>query len=158
MLKGTQEGQGGVVSFICNNIYKLLSYPFDPLSEQSTPSEASEAPALEVSREGQFQAYVNNRMNILVMWVQHMKLREINTAKQHLEFFLYDMEHHFVDPYAGREIRNAFRWLKVYVRIYPEVFRKNRAQRAYEMIASIYDALGFKFPLAEREDHDRLAP
>lgn len=141
----TEMGKGLIV-FICNQLNKLLSYgtainSFVPNAQVSR---------LEVDRDEQFDAYVNNRLFVLIMWVRSVKQRK-NTAsgKQHLEFFLHDMEHHFVDPHAGKEVRDAFRWLKAYVKVYPHVSKKDKTQKAYEMIKTVYEALGIKFPLIE---------
>jgi len=116
------------VSLICNKIYKLVS-PY------------SEAASVAIDREHQFAAYVNNRICVLTMWVRAPRERKAE-AKYQLLDFLHDMEHHFVDPYVDKKIRFAFKWIRTYVRIYPiGAFKKNRSQKAYEMIRILYEGL-----------------
>ena len=135
------DSRRGLIALVCNKINNILSFPsgLAPLGYSG-----HDEVTLEVDREGQFAAYVHNRMNILLIWIQHMSKRDITEHKRHLEFFLHDMEHHFVDPYVDKKLRVAFRWIKVYIKIYPAVFKKDRTQRAYEMVGRIYEALGIE--------------
>ena len=134
----------GIVSFICNNIYKIIS---SGQSQGFAPLDS-----LQVGRDDQFTAYVNNRMNILLMWVQQINKKDLTDAKLHTKFFLHDMEHHFVDSYVEKRIRDAFRWLKAYVKVYPNKF-DDRSSRALEMIALVYEGLGIPFKMASSQ-HD----
>jgi hypothetical protein len=131
--------RGGFIAFVCRSIYTILSTSFERFGFAADESGAS---PLEVDRDGQFRAFVNNRMYILILWVQRPVKR-----REHLEFFLHDMAHHFVDPYVGKEIRAAYRWIRAYVKAYPNVSKKDRTQRAFEMIARIYESLGMEYPL-----------
>lgn len=143
-----REGKRLIV-FVCNNIYKLLSNSLGIIGAGRPTARSYPESCLKIDREGQFSAYVNNRMNILLMWIQCIKHRDLSATKQHLRFFLQDMEHHFVDPYAGKKTRNAFRWIHAYVRIYPNISKKDRTQKAYEMIGRIYDSLGILCPMVD---------
>lgn len=125
------------IAFICNKINILLSSPYRP----SFP-EAKSEDAIEVDRDGQFAAFVHNRINILVMWIQRISKRDVTEEKRHLMFFLHDMEHHFVDPHVDKKLRDAFRWIRIYIKIYPAVCKKDRKERAFEMIRRVYEAIG----------------
>jgi hypothetical protein len=135
----------GFIAFVCRSIYTVLSTSFERFGFAADEQGAS---PLEVDRDGQFRAFVNNRLYILILWVQRpVKRRDITKEKQHLEFFLHDMAHHFVDPYVGKDIRAAYRWIRAYVKAYPNVSKKNRTERAFEMIEKIYESLGMEYPL-----------
>ena len=137
----TNSGHG-FIAFICNKIDILLSKT-SHLSFRETEDEDT----VKVDREGQFAAYVHNRVYILVMWIQHISKRDITEEKRHLMFFLHDMEHHFVDPHAEKRLRDAFRWIKVYIKIYPGVCKRDRKEKAYELIRRIYEAIGVEWRL-----------
>lgn len=134
------EGGKRFIAFICNKIDILLSS-----STRFLPRfESNKEEAIDIDREGQFAAFVHNRISILVMWIQRRTQRDITENKRHLQFFLHDMEHHFVDPHVEKRLRDAFRWIRVYIKIYPDVFKKDRKEKAYEMIRRIYEAIGIK--------------
>lgn len=148
---GVGNGKGGrrFIAFVCKKIYDLIAIPsiFSLSSSDYVPEE--DLP-IEVDREGQFSAYVHNRMNVLMIWIQHRTtVKELQAAKQHLSYFLYDMEHHFVDSLADKRIRDAFRWIRRFIKVYPAVFEKDRSQRAYEMVARIYEGLDIEFKPAK---------
>lgn len=144
-LNMTETKKKGVVAFICKNIYTLMSSGCERLRSYSE----DQVEPVEIDRDDQFNAYVHNRMNILIMWVQHLKPRDVSEAKRHLDFFLHDMEHHFVDPYAPRELRKAYQWIRAYIKVYPAVTKKDRTQKAFEMIERVYQSIGIEFPLKQ---------
>lgn len=135
-IKGFEGIAKGIVTLICSNLYNVVS-----------SGQLARLESLEVDRDAQFAAYVNNRMNLLFMWIQRVQKKDLTASKQHMGFFLHDMEHHFVDSYVEKRIRNAFRWLKAYVKVYPNKF-DHRSSRAFEMMALVYEALGIPFKMA----------
>lgn len=92
---------------------------------------------------GLFRGWFNNRMTVVLMVLQNPSFRPPQTM-QRIEFFLEEVEHHFVDAYAPKSIRNAFRYLKRYFRIYPNV-TESHCRCAIQMVGRIYQALGMKF-------------
>lgn len=142
----------GFIAFVCKNISTVMSVTFDLVRSYPDAEGENETAGIEVDREGQFSAYVHNRMNILLMWIQHVSKKDITEAKRHMQFFLHDMEHHFADPYIDQSLRNAFRWVRAFVKVYPDVSKKDRTKRAYEMIAKIYEALDINFPLQPKPE------
>lgn len=89
-----------------------------------------------------FSGWFNNRMAIILMAIQHLKRKDAQAILR-IEFFLEDVEHHFTDSHAPKWVRNAFRYLKSYFKVYPEVTLW-QSYRAVEMIARIYESLGLK--------------
>ena len=134
MMQIEQFKGSGFITMIRSKLYELL---LSPLPSDNLP--------LEVDRVSQFTAYFNNRMYILLMWIQRPKERSAE-SKLRLQFFLNDMEHHFVDPYVDRQTRHAFCWLKAYLKVYPIVGEKNRFVIAHQMVARVYKAVGIDLP------------
>src|SRR3989338_1049914 len=141
-----RRGKGFIV-FICNKIYNLISKYSESVELLPASSSVTNDTCVEIDREGQFEAYVHNRMSILLMWIQNTSKtgRNISARKQQMMFFLHDLEHHFIDPYVDQKVRDAFRWLRIYIKVYPLASKKDRTQRAYEMVARIYEGLGIAF-------------
>ncbi len=142
MMQIGQFRGSGFITMLRSKLYELL---LSPLTSDNLP--------LEVDREAQFTAYFNNRMYILLMWIQRPREKS-ERSKLHVELFLHDMEHHFVDPYVDQKARHAFRWLKAFVRIYPNVEKKNRFVTAHQMVARIYRAVGIELPWVLRGYQD----
>lgn len=141
----TVKERKGLIALVCSKLCNSISTPINFLLFGSRWN-LEDDPRIEIDREEQFSAYVHNRMYVLVMWIQHRTERKnLAEAKEHLHYFLHDMEHHFVDCYAGKRTRDAFRWIRKYIKVYPGVFKKDRTQKAYEMVARIYEALGMEF-------------
>ena len=134
MMQIEQFKGSGFITMIRSKLYELL---LSPLPSDNLP--------LEVDRVSQFTAYFNNRMYILLMWIQRPKERSAE-SKLHLQFFLNDMEHHFVDPYVDMQARHAFRWLNAFLKVYPIVGEKNRFVIAHQMAARVYKAVGVDLP------------
>lgn len=59
-----------------------------------------------------FRAWFNNRMTVILMLMQHSRLRDSRTMMK-IEFFLNDIEHHFVDSHAPKHLWDAFRYLLI---------------------------------------------
>jgi len=90
-----------------------------------------------------FSGWVNNEMALILMLIQHVRERDPKTLER-MQQFLEDMEHHFTVLDSRRPLYWAYRYLAVYLRVYPHVKTKS-AGRAVEMIGRIYDALGLEF-------------
>lgn len=88
-------------------------------------------------------AWFNNKMTVLLMHMQYVKHRN-PMAMMKTVFFLEEIEHHFIKSKAPRAVRNAFRYLKRYCSVYPNV-TKRQCERAFEMIGRVYRAMGYKF-------------
>ena len=89
------------------------------------------------------RAWFNNKMAILLMRMQYVKACDSETMRK-TAFFLEEIEHHFISTKAPRSTRNAFRYLKRYLSVYPYVTKKH-CERAFQMIVRIYQAIGYKF-------------
>ena len=87
-----------------------------------------------------FWGWFNNHMTVILWAVEHIKARDEQTMLG-IRFFLYDIEHHFTDSHASKCVRDAFRYLKVYFKVYPAV-KLRQSARAVEMVARIYAGLG----------------
>ena len=66
-----------------------------------------------------------------------------------IEFFLDDLEHHYIDSHAEKPVRDAFRYLRRFLKIYPQV-KPEHACRAFQMVGRIYGALGLNFKSGEK--------
>jgi hypothetical protein len=89
------------------------------------------------------RAWVNNKMAILLMRMQYVKTCDPEAMRK-TAFFLEEIEHHFISTDAPKLTRNAFRYLKRYLSVYPYVTKKH-CERAFQMIVRIYQAIGYKF-------------
>ena len=99
--------------------------------------------------------WFNNHMTVILMAIQYIHGREAPTIAG-IEFFLHDIEHHFIRIEAGQAVRHAFRYLKRYFKCYPRVTPKH-SKRAVEMVRRIYSSLGLElnlqsYPVLTRED------
>ena len=92
------------------------------------------------------RAWFNNKMMILLMRMQYIKAPD-SLGMMKSVFFLDEIEHHFISTKASKSIRNAFRYLRRYISVYPYV-TKTHCERACEMIARVYQAMGYKFNYA----------
>lgn len=89
-----------------------------------------------------YEAWVNNRVMALSMTIQVNKRRVERSLLRH-EFFLDEIEHHFINCYSGKKVWNAFRYLRLYLRSYPHM-KPRHQQKALEMLDRIYTTLGFE--------------
>ncbi len=95
------------------------------------------------SFEGLFKGWFNNHMTVLLMMLQNPKPRTVITV-QRIEFFLHDLEHHFMPFSSSKAVWDIFRYLKRYLKVYPNV-RRSHSIRAIEMVGRIYQILGLKW-------------
>ncbi|HNV86707.1 MAG TPA: hypothetical protein PKL97_07065 [Candidatus Omnitrophota bacterium] len=87
-----------------------------------------------------FDGWFNNHMMILLMAIQ-MPGKMAAEMRGNVGFFLDDLEHHYVDSRAGKNVWDAFRWFRAYLRVYPD-FTRDYSRRALEMMGRIYGAMG----------------
>lgn len=93
---------------------------------------------------GLFLGWLNNRMGMILMAIQCIKAKEQSTLA-HFEFFLHDLEHHFL---AGdRSLSEAFRYLRRYFRVYPNVTLA-QSRKALEKVKEIYNAFGLELEIS----------
>ncbi|MSR77591.1 MAG: hypothetical protein EXS63_05130 [Candidatus Omnitrophica bacterium] len=104
-------------------------------------------PHITLDREEQFEAYFNNRMAVLLLWIECPKNRD-EKSKLQMEFFFHDLEHHFVEAHASKDIRKAFLWLKAYIHTHPRFGKKYQSFLAFEMMTKIYQVIGIRLPSA----------
>jgi len=93
--------------------------------------------------DGLFWGWFNNQMALLLMLIQCVRPRMPKLLLK-IEFFLRDVEHHYLPPKAGASVRGAFRYLEGYFRVYPRVTREE-SNRAVRMVGRIYAAFGYRF-------------
>lgn len=92
--------------------------------------------------ENKFHAWVNNRMAVILMDVERPRKRTREyVMKAH--WFLENLEHHFIDPYTTKSVRDAFRYLFRYLFVKEET-RKKHSSTAKAMIKTIYAELGYE--------------
>ena len=92
-----------------------------------------------------FLSYLNNRMTVLLLAIQRVRPMPVR-SRLHLGLFLEDLQHHFVASDAPRSSRSALRWLKAFVRVYPQVCQKD-LRKAYEMVERVYALFGLRLQL-----------
>lgn len=100
-----------------------------------------------------FQGWFNNQMTILLFALQSPKPLGRDAVKR-LQFFLYDLEHHFLRGLQEAGVRRALRYLKCFLCAYPIVSMKH-APSVVRSVARIYEAAGLEFhfkfdPVSER--------
>ena len=91
--------------------------------------------------EMRYRAWVNNKVLALYLTIDRNRPREIQCLLKH-EFFLEEIEHHFMDSHAGYRIWRAFNYLKCFLKsdAYTKVIHRKGALR---MLGLIYERLGF---------------
>ncbi len=92
--------------------------------------------------EKRYSAWVNNKVMALMLAIQSNKTRDSRSILKH-EFFLEEIEHHFVDCHANSKVWRAFSYLKRYLRTYPQG-TANHQKTALRMLRLIYEELGFQ--------------
>ncbi len=88
-----------------------------------------------------YEAWVNNRVAALLLAIERTKVCNDQNLLRH-EFFLDEIEHHFVDGNAGGRVGRAFQYLRRYLKDYPQVKASHR-RGALKMLGIIYGQLGF---------------
>ena len=88
-----------------------------------------------------YQAWVNNKVQVLTLTIQRDQIRDAHSLLKH-EFFLEEIEHHFIDSHAGRRVWRAFDYLKRYLRHCSHT-KTNHRKGALKMLSLIYGELGF---------------
>ncbi len=88
-----------------------------------------------------YQAWVNNKIQVLTLTIQRNQARDIRILLKH-EFFLEEIEHHFMDCHAGHRVWRGFLHLKRYLRNCPHAKTTHR-RGALKMLGLIYGELGF---------------
>ncbi len=91
--------------------------------------------------EKRYRAWVNNKVQALTLTIQTNRVNNIHSLLKH-EFFLEEVEHHFMDSHAGHRVWRAFLYLKRYLKLYPHA-RANHQKGAMKMLELIYGQLGF---------------
>lgn len=89
-----------------------------------------------------FTGWFNNHMAIFLMMVQYGIPGETRSVLR-AELFFHDLEHHFMNPDPGKQTCDAFRWLRRYLALYPNV-RKKHLLRAFMMVGRIYRTFGME--------------
>lgn len=96
-----------------------------------------------------FTGWLNNRMSILLMLIQHPKARE-ERVRQRILNFLEDLRHHFLPSIIKDSESEAFDYLASYFQAYPAVSREQGAV-AKVMVNRVYRALGYPSKVTEEE-------
>lgn len=94
------------------------------------------------SGEKRYQAWIHNKIMTLAWLIQRNKPKDKNGLLRH-QFFLDEIEHHFMDCYAECKVWYAFRYLRLYLKTYPHS-KSRRVETALKMLELIYEKLGFK--------------
>jgi len=88
-----------------------------------------------------YKAWVNNRVAALLLAIERTKAGNDESLIRH-EFFLDEIEHHFVDGNAGGRVGRAFQYLRRYLKDYP-LMKAGHRKGALKMLGIIYGQLGF---------------
>lgn len=91
--------------------------------------------------EGLFKGWLNNRMAVLLMYVQSRKTRDPRCIDRVI-FFLEDLRHHYMPVNIDDSVTEAFDYMHNYFMDYPAV-SQDQSDKAIEMINRIYVALGY---------------
>lgn len=89
-----------------------------------------------------FLSWFNNNMCIFLMLIQRVTEREPKTMMR-MEFFLYEIEHHYLKANVTKDVSVAFHWLRKFLTLYPDVSAK-QCEKAVEMVRRIYGVVGLK--------------
>lgn len=119
----------------------------EPNSAQAALSDSLPKGQLNVAV--RFHGWFNNRMCLLLMMIENVKPRDLRSIFK-LEFFLDDIEHHFVPTHSPRYVWGAFRYLKRFLRLYPRIKTRHLVV-ALKMTARIYEAVGMPVPAFENK-------
>lgn len=92
-----------------------------------------------------FLSWFNNHMALIVMALEYVRRRQPGFLMK-VEFFLHGIEHHYLRPSRDKFVTDAFRYLRRYFKVYPNV-KIEHSQRAFEMVGRIYAALGLELEL-----------
>lgn len=87
-------------------------------------------------------AWINNRMFPILALMQLIHETDPSVLAQ-AQFFLTDIEHHFMRTDIPVPVGQAFRYLSCYLGVYPNVSIED-SRRAIAMIKRIYEALGIE--------------
>lgn len=88
-----------------------------------------------------YRAWVNNRVSALLLTIQRSEMKDMELSLKH-EFFLEEIEHHFVDSHAGVRVWRAFNYLRRYLKCDSDAKASHRIG-ALRMLGLIYERLGF---------------
>ena len=91
--------------------------------------------------ENRYKAWVNNKIMILSLIISTDKVRNQDVLLRN-EFFLEELEHHFMGIDVDKSVWRAFSYLKKYLKKFPHSSLRQR-HIAIEMLALIYQELGF---------------
>ena len=91
--------------------------------------------------EQRYRAWVNNKVLALYLTIDRNRPREIHCLQKH-EFFLEEIEHHFMDSHAGYKVWRAFNYLKRFLKRDLDTKASHR-KGALRMLGLIYERLGF---------------
>ena len=92
--------------------------------------------------EGLFWGWFNNHMAMILLAIECRRIRETRSMIR-IELFLNDIEHHFIESDVPKQVRDAFRWIKRYFRVYPAVTIR-QSEKAARMLGTIYAAVESK--------------
>ncbi len=106
------------------------------------------AEARQENLEALFKAYFNNKMTVFLMMIENPALVKNPSVIEKQKIFLTDIYRHFLSGAFCRRYGRAFRWLLVFLEIYPH-WTQNRRRAAVRMAGRIYESLGIQFRYLE---------
>jgi hypothetical protein len=93
--------------------------------------------------EATFRAYLNNKMMMLLLMIEHPGIARDVLSVERQRIFLQDLYHHFLPQDAAARFHRVFKWLDLFLTCYPDAGPR-RIHRASEMVGVIYEAFGMK--------------
>lgn len=114
---------------VIESIRRLLSQkPGDPQTQRDTRS--------------LFMGWFNNHMAVILMLIQRPGTRPVRVMMK-IDFFLEDLEHHYIGSNATHDIHRSLGYLRDYFRHYPGVSGR-QSLRALDRVGRIYEAVGLE--------------
>jgi len=96
--------------------------------------------------EQHFLAYLNNRMSVLLMMIEHPGIRREAQSILRQRYFLEDLYHHFLPSECPLRYRRAFEWLFRFLKVFPDVSPRGIGTAQY-MVGLVYEAFGMELSL-----------
>jgi len=98
----------------------------------------------------QFRGYLNNKMTLLLLIIEHPRIARRIVSKEKCKWFLRDLYHHFISQEQAVKVRRRFLWLELFLDREHNASSR-RTLKAVKMVAFIYEVLGMRL-------HSRLEP
>ena len=105
-------------------------------------------PSSRLPLEEGLMSWFGNHMTRILCSVQHIRAKDPRTLVK-IGMFIEDLEHHFMAGPLNHELKAAFKFLRLYFAVYPDVTIRH-SYTALKMVRKIYQALGMTLGCQDR--------